>query len=204
MKTVIKKEPNFYSNFISKNKPKIWKTVSQEIGFECRIYMLSEEQNFQCAYTEISIEPENAHIDHFIKQSFIKSGLFSVSITEWNNLFTTCNYEYFGAKHKDKNIKKEDYNVIINPAKDNPNEYFDYTFTGEILPINDNQKARKTIELFNLNDNGLVEQRKTVAEFVKLMYNQFAVNELVNSINKFESFIRTLYKELTKNNEEYR
>ena len=99
MKAIIKQKPKFYSNFVSKNKPKLWKTVSKEIGFECRIYMLSEEQNFQCAYTEINIEPENAHIDHFIKQDFIKSGLFPISVIEWNNLFTACNYEYFGAKH---------------------------------------------------------------------------------------------------------
>ena len=69
MKMVSKLEPVFYQDYISRNKPGTWKQLSFDIGFDMRTYMLMKEQNFQCAYTEIRLEPEKSHIDHFKKKS---------------------------------------------------------------------------------------------------------------------------------------
>ncbi|ETR66151.1 MAG: hypothetical protein OMM_13176 [Candidatus Magnetoglobus multicellularis str. Araruama] len=71
-----------------------------------------------------------------------------------------------------------------------------YSFTGEILIDSKDEKAKLTVEMFNLNDRSLVEQRKAVAEVVKSMSNQFTVEELIDCIGKFESLIRTLCSEL--------
>jgi hypothetical protein len=60
MKKVNKSEPAFYQDYISRNKPGKWKQLSFDIGFDMRTYMLMEEQNFQCAYTEIRLEPEQS------------------------------------------------------------------------------------------------------------------------------------------------
>jgi len=154
--------------------------------------MLKEEQNSQCAYTEIHLGPENSHIDHFRKQS-----LFPKLIFEWNNLLTSCNNEYYGAKFKDKNIrKKEDYQYLLNPIEDESQRCFKYSMTGEILTDEENRKGKFTIDSFNLNDYALVEQRKIVASHVKAMCKQFSIEEIIVFIGSFESFIRAIYTDL--------
>ena len=194
MKKINKSEPVFYQNYISGNKPQTWKQLSFDIGFDMRTYMLMEEQNFQCAYTEIRLEPEQSHIDHFKKKSLYPNLTF-----QWNNLLTSSNYDFYGARFKDKHIKKAHYQNIINPVIENPQQYFTYSFTGEILIDPKNEKAKLTVEIFNLNDRSLVEQRKAIAEVIRAMVHQFTVEELIDYIGKFESFIRTLYSELKKN-----
>jgi len=195
MKKINKKEPEFYKHYVSQNKPETWKQLSFDIGFDSRTYMLLEEQNFQCAYTEIRLEPEQSHIDHFKKKSLFPNLTF-----KWNNLLTSSNYDFYGARFKDKHIMKEHYQNIINPVIENPQQFFTYSFTGEINIDAQHEKAKLTIELFNLNDRSLIEQRKAVAEVVKSMFNQFTVEELIDCIGKFESFIRAIYSEL-KNDE---
>jgi uncharacterized protein (TIGR02646 family) len=205
----------FYSNFIRRNHPVEWDDVA-EIRDNIRTYMLSglvpdetiepnmvSEQNFQCAYTEIDIE-ENAnssHIDHFHKQSIFPALRF-----EWSNLFTSTNNTYYGAKHKDNTyrLQQEDFQYLINPSIENPNDYFKYSFTGEILiKVNDEnsseyKKAKLTKDAFNLNERSLVEQRQTVAKIVKIYFEQqFAIDEIKMHIGKFDSLVDDIYKNLT-------
>jgi len=198
MKKIDKKEPDFYKNFIRNKKPITWFEVSKEVGENARKYMLEFEQNNQCAYTEKFIKSNNSHIDHFVKQNFIKQGAFKTSLFEWNNLLTSCNSEHYGAKFKDKNIAINDYDNLINPTKDNPDEYLEYTVTGRIIAKNNSKKGEATIARMNLNDYELVTQRKAVALQVKSIYTQFSVDEIVELIGSFESFIRAIYYEFTK------
>lgn len=156
-----------------------------------RTHMLMEEQNFQCAYTEIRLEPEQSHIDHFKKKSLYPKLTF-----HWNNLLTSSNYDFYGARFKDKHIKKAHYQNFINPVIENPQQYFTYSFTGEILIDPKDEKAKLTVEIFNLKDRSLVEQRKTIAGVITSMIHQFTVEKLIDCIGKFESFLRALYSEL--------
>ena len=192
MKKINKSEPNFYKEFATQNKPRSYGELSEKIGYDVREYMLREEQNFQCAYTEIRLDPENSHVDHFRKQ-----GLFSESVFEWNNLLTSCNNEYYGARCKDRRIKKkEDYQYLMNPVEDDPEEYFNYSITGDILADEETGTGQFTIDSFNLNDYALVEQRKRVANHVKSMCKQFSLEECIVFIGSFESFIRAIYSDL--------
>lgn len=192
MKKIDKTEPDFYKEFVVQNNPRSWRDLSEKIGYDTREYILREEQNFQCAYTEIHLDPDNSHVDHFRKQS-----LFPEAIFEWNNLLTSCNNEYYGAKFKDRRIrKKEDYQYMINPVEEHPRRYFDYSITGEILTNNKDGKGKFTIDSFNLNDYALVEQRKIVAYHVKSMCKQFSAEEIILFIGSFESFIRAIYNDL--------
>lgn len=70
MKKIKKNEPDFYREFTEHNKPGAWGDLSKEIGYDIRVYMLTEEQNFQCAYTEIRLEPEDSHTDHLKNKVF--------------------------------------------------------------------------------------------------------------------------------------
>jgi len=188
MKNIIKLEPTEFRQFIEKNNPQTWGEVSTEIGDNLRKYMLRHEQNFQCAYTEIRIENDStvSHIDHFHKQSMFPKKRFL-----WNNLLTSCNSEFYGAKFKDKRITESDYKYLINPVLSNPATHLEYAITGEIL--SKDEYGKTTIELFNLNDKSLVEQRSTIAKQIKLMCNDFEVDELINQYMKFETFIRFVY-----------
>ncbi len=197
MKKINKSEPDFYKNSLKEFKPKKWGDVPNK--FDIRVYMLCEEQNFQCAYTEQRIEPENSHIDHYIKQSFILQGLFKpTTIFSWNNLFASCNDEYFGAKHKDKYIKHVEYQPLINPCNESYEKHFKYSWLGDVFTDTNDAKGNNTIRIFNLNDSALVEQRRIVAHQVKIMYKQFTLKELIGIIGKFESMICYLYQQLNK------
>jgi uncharacterized protein (TIGR02646 family) len=193
MKKINKKQPDFYKAFLEKNTPRSWETLTREIGYDIRRHMLTEEQNFQCAYTETRLDPSSgqSHTDHFKKQN-----LFPDMIFEWDNLFTACNNEYYGAKFKDRNIKKADYQYLINPAKEDPQKHFSYSMTGEVLADHDDEKGKLTIDSFNLNDYALREQRKQVAYHIKAMHKDFSCEELVGLIGKFESFIKSIYADL--------
>ncbi len=192
MKQISKQEPQLYQDFIRQNLPTKWNDVSLSIGYELRMHILMEEQNYQCAYTEIRIEPEDSHIDHFRKQSLFPNMRF-----DWNNLLVSGNSEVYGAKCKDKKLKKpEDYQFLINPVIDNPKDYFSYSLTGDILVDKDDPKAIVSIDYFNLNDYALLEQRKQVIREIQEMYKQFTVEELIKYIGKFESLIRSIYSDL--------
>ena len=188
MKKIDKNKPDLFRNYLKKINPKKWAILSKAIGYDIRSYMLAEEQNCQCAYTEIRLSPGSSHVDHFRKQS-----LFPTLILKWNNLFTSCNSDCYGAKFKDRKIKREDYRYVINPGEDDTRNCFNYSITGEILVDENNKQAQITIALFNLNDYALVEQRKAAAQAVMAMRKQFNVDELVEYIGQFESFIRAIY-----------
>lgn len=192
MKKINKKEPVFFSEFVDNKHPKVWDELSTEIKYNSRKYMLTEEQNYQCAYTETYITPDNSHIDHFKKRS-----LFQNLVLDWNNLLASCNSEYYGAKFKDKKIQKTDYKYLINPVKKDPHLHFKYSLTGEILFDKEDLQAQKTIFILNLNDLSLIGQRKEVANHVISMYKQLSVDEIISFIRKFESFIRFIYNDLT-------
>ncbi len=207
MKKINKNEPQFFKDYLKTNKPKTWGELSRDISFDVRKYMLSgmtpdnneyiSEQNYQCAYTEIDIEPEESHVDHFKKQSMFQKHEF---IFDWSNLFTASNNEDYGAKHKDKNININDYEYLINPALENPNKYLTYTLLGDVVEKSHDKnsieylKAKKTIDLFNLNDYALVEQRKTVSRQIKKMYEQLSLDEIKRNIGRFDTFVEFAYK----------
>jgi uncharacterized protein (TIGR02646 family) len=191
VKRVIKNEPKWYTDFIERSRPQGWGEVSQEIGHELRRYMLNEEQHAQCAYTELHLKPETSHIDHFKKRSFFPKATF-----DWKNLLTCCNSEEYGAKFKDKTVKKAEYQYLLHPAIDNPQAHFSYSMTGEILIGAQDMRAYTTRERFNLNHRSLVEQRKQIAFHIHAMYQQVSVDELVECFGKFESFIKVVYSNL--------
>ncbi len=209
MKQIRKVEPQFFKDYVNNSKPANCGILSRDIGNDVRTYMLSgmtpdseenipSEQNYQCAYTELDIEPEGniSHVDHFRKQSMFQSHRY---IFDWNNLFTACNNENIGAKYKDKNIKQSDYQYLINPASENPNDYLTYSLLGDFLEKSDNMdsveyiKAKTMIDLFNLNDYSLKQQRLTVSKQVQNMCELLSLEEIKNEIGRFDNFIEFVY-----------
>jgi uncharacterized protein (TIGR02646 family) len=193
-----KNEPDFFKKAKSKvKKPKIsnaWSSSEIEnIRPKLRGYILLEEQNLLCAYCEKEIDdnPRNSNIDHFR----LKAGhLFPEKTLDYNNLLVSCNTEGRCSKYKDKHIKsKKDYDNIINPVIENPNDFFDYLITGEIVAKN--QKAKFTINIFQLDNQALIRQRKDIAD--TLEHIDLSLEEIYNEFgNEFHSFIRAIYPKL--------
>lgn len=189
MKQIVKeKVPDFFYKFVEHKKPQTWDETSP-IRQELRTHILTEQGNC-CAYTEVRLNGEtNCHIDHYQTRN-----LFPEKTFDYYNMLVSCNAENYGAKFKDKQItSKSDYDDLINPVEDTPSDYIEFTFTGDILPVNDSSKGEKTITVFNLNEKSLLERRKTIALFVVQMKRYLTEEEMVVSIGEFESMVRQLY-----------
>lgn len=200
---ITKSEPDFFTK--AKIKVKIPKTSSawsdkaiETIRPTLRKHILLQEQNLLCAYCEKAIDDnsKNSNIDHFR----LKAGhLFPEKTLDYHNLLVSCNTYDRCSSYKDKHIKnKSDYDNIINPTVENPDDYFDYLITGEIVPIEKNVKAEFTIDIFQLGrnqDEPLSRQRRELAEAIK--YANLSLAEVYDVFgNEFYSFIKNIYKKL--------
>lgn len=183
--------PDFFLEFVRKTKLKEWNDVAS-VREQLREYILQEEQKGCCVYTEIRIQDnKNCHIDHFRTRN-----LFPDKTFDYSNMLVACNSENYGAKYKDKQIKsKADYTFLINPTVDTPSDYIEYTFTGEMEAIGENQKGIQTINYFNLNEQSLVNRRKRVIKNLGSMKDYLTEDELVAAIGEFETMIRQLYRQ---------
>lgn len=173
--------PAFFSDFVKRDKPKEWKDCESEVKKQSKEYMLLYEQSFLCGYTEIYIDNEDIHIDHYIKRSIDNRLCF-----EWDNLIVAVNDEDFGAKCKDNgtnNVKTiADYNNIFNPVIDATEIFFEFSLDGQIdskkgLEHINSSKACKTIEVFNLNHSSLKDRRRNLAILIKNFKDGGITNE---------------------------
>lgn len=98
-------------------------------------------------------------------------------------------------QYKDKMVKtRNEYNLIIDPVKDSPSDYIEFTFTGKVNAIDNNGKGLHTIDVFNLNEKSLVERRKTLIMcLIQVKGENFSPEELAGCFGEFETMIRTLY-----------
>ena len=169
--------PQMFADFLEHTKPTSWDEIHRSerypnVYIESRRYILELEQNGVSAYTERSLnaDSKNMHIDHYRKkglnwpanQTFV-----------WANLFVDERSNNYGACYKDANTSViSDYDKMIDPASDNPEDFFDYLANGEMIPkaglsSADKEKAVFTRNRFNLNFASLVEQRRCVLSCVR-------------------------------------
>lgn len=190
MISVKKKAPlKSFEDFVRREKPKDWSEIHAKEKYP-NLYRdtkaaLVEEQGDVSPYTEEPLpkESRNAHIDHFCKRSFFPNLTF-----EWNNLFVDSLSENYGAKFKDKKIKKEDYALLISPTEKNVERFFSYMENGEIvvakgLSPQDEKRVAFTIEMFNLTDPGLISRRQRVIKTVN-DYSNLTPDEIRDALQK--------------------
>ncbi len=191
---VIKNEPDFFietkRKVSNKNNSLAWTdTQIGNIRNDLAKNIL-EEQNGLCVYCEkvVNNYPKDCHIDHFKKREYFPSDTLN-----YDNLLISCNNQKRCAKNKDSKIKKENYINFINPVLENPEDFLEYTFYGELKPKDglseaDKLKAVFTIEILNLNDKSLVEERKQVIFCFCCIASE--LNSIENIINNgFVNFI---------------
>ena len=204
-----KDEPEFFSEFKKKEKPKDWKDLDFEIKRKLKKYMLDNEQKIDnksyCPYCEIILFSENkdstedkedkeCHIEHIKPKSKFGNLTF-----DYRNFLTSCSDKNTCGQSKGN---KWD-NLFINPVEENPEEYFSYSMrTGKIIPKKENgldyEKAVKTIEILNLNENKLCEYRKIYILQIIDTIGNLNDNNKIEIINYFDEF-PTLKKFLIEN-----
>lgn len=162
-------------------------------------------QDFRCAYCERQLHSDHhtdaeqwdGHIEHFRR----KTQHFHPELTfAWDNLFYSCLIGNTCGKNKDSFIKrKEDYAMLIDPCKDNPEDYFVFTCTGRIEIRSDlselaQSKAAFTLKAFNLNEPSLVQMRKNTLksyEWAK-KHSQEELEEILSDLQT-RPFITAIY-----------
>lgn len=188
MKKIEKQEsPGFFSDYIARHKPTQWNEITS-IRSKLREHIWNEQSGC-CAYTEIRLHNcNNCHIDHFRTRKLYPELTF-----DYTNLLVSCNAEEYGAKHKDKQVKRqEDYVDLINPVEESVGTYIEYAFTGKAFSRDGSKKGETTINYLNLNEKSLLERRKVALLFL-VGLEELTVDEVVNSIGEFETMIRELY-----------
>lgn len=146
----------------------------KDVYYKMREKILQNEQDNLEGYTELYVDEKNKdskdyHIDHYKKRD--QNPLLTF---EWNNLIFAVHDSSFGADYKDLKykIKNHEYALIFNPVTDNVEDYFYYNYWGKIEPkenisLQDKGKVIKTIEVFNLNHDSLVERRKNLLKLIQ-------------------------------------
>lgn len=180
--------PEFVS-WVKKNKTTNWEDLPATISFNVRSHILKNEQDDLCGYTELPLTMDNSHIDHFRK----RNGMGFEKLTfDWNNFIVASIDDDFGAKYKDgrkSKLTKEDYNIIFNPVECGMDSFVQYETDGMMTPIDkNNQRVRRTIEVFNLNDSKLKKERKKILLSVDSCYKGGMNDDEIRSWLKKEGF----------------
>jgi len=194
---VSKNEPNYFT--LAKKRVKLPKVKAAwedkniaSIREKLREDILMNEQNSLCIYCEkkVSSDTKKSNIDHFKTRN-----LFPEESLIYDNLLVSCNTYNRCSSFKDKQVKsKVKYDDIVNPVIDNPENYFDYLLTGEIIAKN--EKGDLTIALFALDSKVLVESRQQIVLSLKY-FTTLSLEEIYDSFGyEYRSFIKAIYPKL--------
>ena len=163
-----------------------------------REYILEYEQHRLSGYTEEPLRLDDAHIDHFRKQS-----LFNAFVFDWNNFVVDGVDETYGARFKDKYVKScEDNEKLINPVTEDASRYFKYELNGNIAVVtgltpDDSARADYTIKAFNLNEASLSERRRIIINTILDAYQDLSDELILEALEAegFKSVVEQLLKE---------
>lgn len=180
MRKINKNQPyQEFVDFIRGIKSNDWNQLDSSVRRNTREYILNNEQFGLSGYTERKIDLDSSHIDHFVQRDDDPKQTFL-----WKNLIVDEIEDRYGARHKDNKIQKGDYSHIINPVEERAEDYFYYSQTGMIEPINNldtpmKNKAKRTIELFNLNHKSLVEEIRDLIKIINSYKSQLDKNSIL-------------------------
>jgi uncharacterized protein (TIGR02646 family) len=153
-----------------------------------------------CAYCESKITAPKQHIEHFCLRSRFPKKTF-----EWSNLFGSCNVKEHCGKHKDN--QQHEPTALIKPDEEDPEKLLLFIVDGTVtfrsgLEPEDQQRAKETIRVFNLNTASLKNQRwQAVQGYLSLIeekselsdtdWREYIDDELQKAVGQaFETAIR--------------
>lgn len=169
-----------------------------EIRADLRRDILVNEQQSLCVYCEkqITAKPTQSNIDHFKTRH-----QFPQLTLDYDNLLVSCNHHQHCSHTKDNfGLNQSDYDNLINPVTEHPNYFFDYSFAGDIIAKSnlnrmDAKKANFTIQVFNLNNKSLIEERKKIIQSLQIC-THLSLDEILVYFNGFISLSHHIYPKL--------
>lgn len=201
MRTIVKGE---CPQCLSEAEKKRWSweefVENDHKGYKVCRQQAEEEQFGLCGYTEIPLcsGKMTVHLDHYRKK-----GIYPKLRFTWENLFAAVKDHRFGSDYKDKYIngknEKEVYTAILYPLTENLQAYFHYATNGEIEPSNrlsddDKKKAKKTIDVFHLNEPELVNRRRTI--MAQIDSNKDLPKDVIRSCFEGQGFLSVVEQEI--------
>ena len=201
MKNIVKSDEPESLKRLKSCKPTNWESIhtgeNKETYDDCLLQCM-EDQGGLCGYTEVKLNGKY-HIDHFIKRSLDARMTF-----EWENMIAAVHDDRFGADYKDRHISVDDYDPnarryreVLSPVWDELTHRFVFSTDGRIKPADETDvKARRTIELFNLNEHSLCNRRKQVMNAVRAMRQANLPSECIAQSLAGEDFPTAIAYEL--------
>ena len=141
-----------------------------------------------CCYCESSVGVQTyEHIEHLKPKSIFNDKCF-----EWKNLHLSC--QVCNVSYKKDNW---DYEYpILDPSKDDISLFLEINLdTGEICPINNNNRAKTTINHVGLNRKDLVGKRLRIINRLKRILSS-VIEMDDSSYNEFCNEIKLLSEDL--------
>jgi len=143
-------------------------------------------QGQRCAYCErrTGDERNDGHIEHFRNQA--KHGELEC---DWTNLFWSCMDEKTCGKYKDKCTKesgpqkKFNREDIINPAQEDPEDFFLFVYDGTVriadgLSETNKHRAEETLRVFQLDRSPFLRKSRedAVEPYINMIKTIFAIS----------------------------
>lgn len=127
-----------------------WSAVTSEHKKEIRT-RLEQLQGKRCAYCEACLDAFGHHIEHFRRKSRFPALTFA-----WTNLLWSCDCIDHCGHYKDHRAGHYDPNDLVDPAVDDPDQFFQFFSDGSIrirLPLNpaEQHRANETLRVLNLD-----------------------------------------------------
>ncbi len=129
---------------------------------------------------------DDRHIDHFVARDYFGGALVNGQKLkfEWSNLFGSCGHNDCCGHYKDDaNNPYSNYNPtqLIKPDEEDPWNFLVFADSGfteprEGLSASDYQRARLTINVFNLNLARHVVQRKNYYKSIKNYHEEILLD----------------------------
>ncbi len=124
-------------------------------------------QKHCCAYCEGRLTgKDSGFIEHFLRRSEVPAATF-----DWGNLFVSCGSKTSCGIWKDSERRRDDPALAYRPdGEENLSEVFFFLPDGRIAARHPkDERAERTIRLFNLNDPRLCNCRRTLIQTVLLL-----------------------------------
>ncbi len=200
-------EPVSFTNWKKNNPNATYDNLAGETKKDLRKALLKEQHSI-CCYCECRINNEDRnglnsfHIEHFKPKG---NNLFPDLQLEYSNLHASCRIN----KSNDPNIhcghkKNDEYSDdLISPLEKDCSLHFGYNLDGTITCDNEDNRAKETIRILNLNSSLLIADRKNlIDDFLDIddeNIKEEIDNHLDESLQEYGEFF-TMIEYLNKNN----
>lgn len=157
-----------FTDYVKHFNPTNWDnfvTQHNDLYKDIRL-QLEADQFYLSGYTELPLS-KGTHIDHFLKKD-----MFPQNVFDWQNYVVDDHNNNYGADYKDRHVHtRVDNEKLISPINEYPQHFFTYQVSGKIiardnLKNEEKERAKYSIDNFNLNHNLLVKKRLAMLRLI--------------------------------------